>query len=273
MYSCPSRAVGLLRGIRRVAAALLVLAAPAFAQETAPDAQSAIEVSQAAIGTRVGEYEFRTHDGRTVQLSDYRGKPLALSFIYTSCADTCPTITETLASAAEDGWKALGRGTFKVVTVGFNAPADTPEAMRLFAGRKGLKFRDWDWLSGELPHIAGLARDTGFVFFDSPKGFDHIAQITLIDEDGVVRGQVYGDTFDIRNFVEPMKAMLVGAPVNTGLSLADRFRVFCTVYDPRSGKYVIDYSYYVEIAAGVIVLLPVAWFLLRNFQRRRRKDA
>ncbi len=113
-------------------------------------------------------------------------------------------------------------------------------------------------------------QDLGFSYQAVAGGFDHIAQITLIDERGVVRAQVYGEGFDIRNFVEPMKAMLIGGPVDSGVSLADRFRLFCTVYDARSGKYMVDYSYYVEIVAGIVVLAPVAWFLMRNLRTRRR---
>lgn len=270
--SCPSpKTGGVLRGLAALALAAALSLSPrlAAAQETARDAASALKISQAAIGSTIGDYTFKSHDGKTVRLADLRGQPVALSFIYTSCADTCPTITTTLADAAEDSWKALGRGSFKVVTVGFNAPADTPEAMRLFAGHSGLKYRDWLWLSGDLPQIAALARDTGFVFFDSAKGFDHIAQITLIDHRGVVRAQVYGQDFEIQKFVEPLKAMLIGAPIESGVSLSDRVRLFCTVYDARSGKYVFDYSFFVDIAAGVVVLTPVAWFLLRNLRRRR----
>ncbi len=272
MFSCPTRAAGRVTWTRRLAAALLAVfllhAGGAAAQQTARDADSALAVSQAAIGRSIGDYSFKNHDGRTLRLADLRGKPVALSFIYTSCADTCPTITETLAEAAEKGWQALGKDKFHVVTVGFNAPADTPEAMRMFAANRGLKNRGWYWLSGELPEIAALADETGFVFFDSPKGFDHMAQITLIDAEGVVRAQVYGDDFEIRDFMEPMKSILIGSPIAGGVSLAERVRLFCTIYDPRAGKYVFDYTFFVEIFAGITVLTPVLWFLFRNAWRR-----
>lgn len=271
-FSCPTRAVGFHAWARRLAVAALVLLstfAPAAAQETARDAESALKVSQAVIGQPVGDYTFTGIDGRKIRLADLRGRPVALSFIYTACADTCPTITDTLADAAASAWDALGVNSFKVVTIGFNAPADSPEAMRMFAGRRGFQHQDWLWLSGELPEIGGLARDTGFVFFESAKGFDHIAQVTLIDPQGIVRGQIYGENFDLPKLVAPIKAMLIGAPFDSDVSIADRVRFFCTVYDARTGKYRVDYSFYVEIFAGLTILVPGAWFLMRQWRRQR----
>lgn len=238
------------------------------AQEAVPDARAALDISQAAIGQPVGDYTFTASDGRKIRLADLRGRPVALSFIYTSCADTCPTITETLAEAAESTWDALGDDAFKVVTIGFDAVVDTPTAMRHFAGRRAGKFREWLWLSGSLPDINALARDTGFVFFQSAKGFDHTAQITLIDGEGVVRAQIYGEDFALQKFADPIRSMLIRAPIDSDISWSDRVRLFCTVYDPRTGKYMTDYSFYIEVFAGTTVLLPVAWFLLRNWRRR-----
>lgn len=253
-----------------LAALLLLLSTlPAVAQVSAKDPATALKFSQAAIGTRLGDYSFTAADGRAVRLSDLRGTPLALTFIYTACADTCPTLVTTLADVADDAWAALGAGRFKLVTVGFNVPADSASAMRVFAAQRGLRNRDWLFLAGDLPSIAGLAQDTGFVFFDSAKGFDHLAQVTLIDRDGVVRAQVYGDTFDLANFTEPMKALVLGGPVRGMDGVWDRVRLFCTVYDARSGKYYFNYSFFIEIFAGITVLLPVAWFLLKNWRSSR----
>ncbi len=243
---------------------------PAAAQESAKDPESAVKISQAAIGTQLGDYTFTASDGRKIRLADLRGTPLALTFIYTACAETCPTLITTLADVADDVWSALGQGSFKLLTVGFNAPADSPNAMRLFAAQRGVKNRDWLFLAGDLPSIAGLAQDTGFVFFDSAKGFDHLAQVTLIDRDGVVRAQVYGDTFDLANFMEPMKAVVSGGPVISAGALWERVRLFCTVYDARSGKYYFNYSFFIEIFAGITVLAPVAWFLLKNWRSSGR---
>lgn len=60
----------------------LALLLAAFAAQ-AFDEKIALRESQAAIGRAVGEYAFRDTDGKTVRLSDLRGKPLVVNFIYT----------------------------------------------------------------------------------------------------------------------------------------------------------------------------------------------
>ena len=40
---------------------------------------------------------------------------------------------------------------------------------------------DWEFLSADHATIDGLAADLGFVYVPSPKGFDHLAQTTVID--------------------------------------------------------------------------------------------
>jgi protein SCO1/2 len=214
----------------------------------------------------VGDWSFTATNGRRIRLAELRGTPLALNFIYTACADVCPTLVVTLADAADAAWGSLGKGSFKLLTVGFNAPADSPGAMRAFASQRGLKGRDWLFLAGDPVTVAGLAQDTGFVFYDSAKGFDHLAQVTLIDRDGVVRAQVYGDTFDAGNFIEPMKAILAGSAVTSPPSLWDKVRLYCTVYDARAGKYAVNYSFFLEIFAGITFLLPVGWFVARSWR-------
>jgi len=62
----------------RSLSALLLLAA--FAAQ-AFDEQLALKESQAAIGRQVGAYAFRDTQGRTVRLSDLRGKPLVVNFV------------------------------------------------------------------------------------------------------------------------------------------------------------------------------------------------
>ena len=51
---------------------------------------------------------------------------------------------------------------------------------------------------------------------------------------------------------------------------ADRVRLLCTVYDPVSGKYRLDYALFIEMLAGLIVLGGTAAFLVRERRRARR---
>jgi len=60
----------------------------------------------------------------------------------------------------------------------------------------------------------------------------------------------------------------VGRPI---ASLVDRVRLFCTVYDPASGRYEFDKSLFIQIAIGFLIVLSVAVYLFREFRKSRRK--
>ena len=232
-----------------------------------------LERSQRALGTTVGDYAFRAADGSPVRLSQFKGRPLLVNFVYTGCSQVCPTTTRFLASAVAEADRALGPGRYAVATIGFNHPYDTPEAMRAFARQQGIDRRDWVFLSPEAGVVEGITRDLGFSYAASAGGFDHLTQVTLLDADGRVATQVYGESFDVPMLVGPLKALLTNAPLPrpTIENVFERVRLLCTVYDPRTGRYRLDYGVVVEILAGLSILGTTLAFLLREWARHRRR--
>ncbi|MCL4185920.1 MAG: hypothetical protein KJ011_21030, partial [Burkholderiaceae bacterium] len=65
-------------------------AAVANAPGTAPDYQSIIRTSQAAIGRPLADIRLRDSNGKAVRFSDYQGRPLLISLVYTGCFQACP---------------------------------------------------------------------------------------------------------------------------------------------------------------------------------------
>ncbi|MHA1598785.1 MAG: SCO family protein, partial [Alphaproteobacteria bacterium] len=231
-----------------LAAALWVTpawAAPASQSDYTPE--QALKYSQAAIGRSVADFSFTDGDGETVHLSDFLGQPLVVSFIYTSCSYSCPVITHTLADATDAARDALGSDTFRVVTVGFDAAADTSDRMRNFATTNGINIDGWSFLSGDLPTIRRFSDTLGFIFYRSAKGFDHLSQVTVIDASGVIYRQIYGDTFETPLLVEPLKELVFGtsSPFASISDLIKKVRLFCTIYDPAAGRYRFDYSIFI----------------------------
>lgn len=249
--------------------------ATADAPPDAGDPESAIRYSQAALGRVLDDFGFRSEDGGTVRLADYRGKPLVINLVYTSCADVCPMVVQTLARAVDAGQAALGADSFSVVTVGFDAAHDTPARMRAFASSQGVELPNWRFLSADVTTVARLAEELGFIFNESPQGFDHLAQTTVVDADGRVYRQVYGAEFEIPALVEPLKDLVYGRGVAvTGVeSLFDRIRLFCTIYDPARDRYRFSYAILISIVGGGLSVGAVGFVLLRAVIRLYRREA
>lgn len=257
------------------AAALAIASIGAQAEVAAPDANKAIELSQSVIGTRVADYAFTDSRGRPVRLSDYRGKPLLVNFVYTGCSQVCPTTVRFLDKAIGEVRRALRQDGFAVATIGFNQPFDTPQAMHAFAAQHGIADPKWDFLSPVPGTIGALTREFGFTWYATPKGFDHVTQVTVLDAEGRIYRQIYGDSFDIPMLIEPLKQLITGAPVPAGdwRTLLEKVRLFCTVYDRSSGRYRLDYSLFVEIFVGLTVFGTVAFGLLGEWRKQRRREA
>lgn len=257
-----------------LAATLLLPLLSAAQQDDRYDPERALQLSQAAVGGRIGDYELVDHLGAPVMLrSDHAGKPLVISMIFTSCHHVCPQTTKHLAKAVEVAREALGTDSFDVVTIGFDTAHDTPEAMGAFARRQGVNEPGWRFLSGSRDTIEQISQDLGFIFFPTARGFDHINQSSIIDREGVVYSQVYGVTFEIPWLVEPLKDLVFNRPGSPGhfvASLVDRVMLFCTVYDPTTGRYRFDNSLFVQMFAGSTFILAVFLYLVHETIKARR---
>lgn len=253
-------------------------AAPQFV-----DDKQALKISQAAIGNQLGDYTFLNGSGQKVRLSDFRGKPLVISMIYTHCPIICATTTRNLG-VLKQSRDALGADSFKVLTIGFDTENDTPEAMDDFARHMDVKLPNWEFVSADAKTIKELSRDLGFVFFPSPEGgFDHISQTTFVDGKGKVYLQIYGEEFENRTLLEPLKNMIYNVKTTdpiynfetaeSGLAgIAKSVRLFCTVYDAKAGKYIIDYSFFYGIGLGIFVSLLITWWIVSEYRRSPKRD-
>lgn len=240
---------------------------------TTLDQATALRISQAAIGTTPQDYTFLDRQGQPVRLSSYRGKPLLVSFIYTGCFQVCPTNTRSLHEAVQDLQKIVGLDQFNVVSIGFNQPFDSPQALRSFAAQHSIKAANWEFLSPHSSIVEPLTRDFGFSYVSNPAGIDHILGVTVLDAQGHIYSQVYGERLSADKLGEPVRQLLLGAPLPQTLRFADvleRVRILCTVYDAETGSYRYDYGLILEIAGGATFFLAMIWFFAAEWLARRR---
>ena len=234
--------------------------------------KEALEKSQAAIGRQLGNHLLTDHRGQALRMADLFGKPLVLSLIYTSCSQICPMTTRHLAKVVEKARDALGADSFNVAVLGFDVYHDSPQAMAHFAGKQGIDGDNWYLLSAGPDTIAALSEELGFMFYASPSGFDHITQATVIDAQGVVYRQVYGEVFETPLLVEPLKELVFNRPApDQGLleGLLNKVNLFCTSYDPFRDAYYYDYSLFVGMAIGASIIIAGIFLLVREVRRNR----
>ena len=139
---------------------------------------------------RVGDFALTEASNKPVTLADLRGKVWVASFIFTSCAGSCPIMTHHLAQAQSD---LPMREDFKLVSVSVNPERDTPAVLTRYAAKNGADRARWWFLTGDKAQIHRLSRETFKLAVDEGgTTVDHSSKFVLVDRNGVIRGYYDG---------------------------------------------------------------------------------
>ena len=95
--------------------------------------------SQGAIrppGIPPSDFRLRDQDGKVATLGEYRGRPVVVTFLYTTCEDTCPLTAQQIRGALDE----LGHDV-PVLAFAVDPPRDTPERARRFLAEQRITGR------------------------------------------------------------------------------------------------------------------------------------
>ena len=235
------------------------------------DPAATIAKGTQTLGRGIGSYTLVDMNGASLALRDYRGKPLVISLVYTTCSSVCPSTTQHVIDAVSEAGRMIGLDRFNVLTVGFDARNDTPARLTQFASTQGIKSPNWRVASADAATIEALLGDLGFSYRAVAGGFDHLTQTTIIDREGKIYRHVYGEEFPLQLFMEPLKDVVYGTTTAFSFSgIVDRIKFICTAYDPGSGRYRIDFGLLFGGVIAAISLLVMGGLILREWFRSAR---
>ena len=267
----------------RSALGLAVLAAALPGLATA---QTAEQLRRAEAGVAVEERlgaavpldgAFHDDEGRPVTLRGLLGRPVLLSFNYTSCPKLCSLQLAGVARMLRDmGWKGEG---LSVVTVSIDPAEDAAQLHRFketYVGQAGgdpAAAARWHFLVGGQADIDALAGAAGFRYrYDARTGeFVHKATLVVLTPDGRVSGYLHGIAYP-RESVRAALDRAAGGRVATAEEQAGLggFLLTCIGFDPDDPT---PLGLKVMRAGGVAVAVFLFGFLgvqLLRGQRLRR---
>jgi protein SCO1 len=153
-------------------------------------------------------FALTTQDSAQLKLADLRGKVVAVTFIFTTCKDTCPVLTAKLVSVQR---KLAGAGdadiAFAAITL--TPKHDTPEVLKKYAQAHGADLSHWSFLTGDAKQIHALAKQYG-VFVKAKAAqddVDHGFLTSLIDRNGIIRVQYMGTRFAPEEMLADLRAL------------------------------------------------------------------
>jgi protein SCO1 len=156
----------------------------------APGAPAAASDPAGLQGTYLGSVaapDFRLTDqnGRTISLSQFRGQPIILTFLYTHCPDQCPLTAEKLRTTMQN----LGGSArhVAVLAVSTDPRGDTVTSALSFSNKHGMQ-NYWHYLLGTQSQLAPIWSSYAVYAAPTPTSnggaVNHTTAIFIIDKQG-----------------------------------------------------------------------------------------
>ncbi|MEJ7797874.1 MAG: SCO family protein [Solirubrobacteraceae bacterium] len=122
------------------------------------------------------EFGLRDEQGRSVSLDGMRGKPVIVTFLYTTCEDTCPLTVDQIRGALDE----LGHDV-PVIAVSVDPANDTPRAAKRFSLQRQMTGR-MRWVLGDEGQLERLWDAYGVQ--PQRDRLEHSASTVLLDGGG-----------------------------------------------------------------------------------------
>ena len=146
------------------------------------------------VGDAVPDFALKDQTGSTVRLSDLRGEPVAVTFLYTRCpiATACPMTTAKFSKL--DAMLAEAKlGHLLTVTV--DPEHDTPEVLADYAKKAGADPKRWKFLTGSPEAVARVASSFGVMYYPEHGQTIHSQAVAVVDAKGRLATIYFGESW------------------------------------------------------------------------------
>jgi len=192
--------------IRRVGSAPLEKPAAA----PVPSASSGFELLKP--GDAVPNARFVDQDGRRRRFADFKGSPVAITFIYTRCPlpTFCPLMDRHFVSLQKSLAADPRLNRVHLVTVSFDPVTDTPPVLKAHARRLEADLKRWTFLTGDRDEIDQFAARFGVSVtraLNDPRDITHNLRTGIVDANGRLVKVYTGNEWSPDQVLEDLKTV------------------------------------------------------------------
>jgi protein SCO1/2 len=163
------------------------------------------------VGDTIPDYPLTNQSGHRIRFSDFRGKVVALTFVYTRCPlpDFCLRMSDHFARLQ----KALKQdktiaGQWHLVTISFDPKFDTPAVLASYAGSYTADLSTWDFATDSLSTITKLTDGFGLSFAAEEGLITHNLRTVVIDKNGAINEIVKGNEWTVDEIEKTMRSLM-----------------------------------------------------------------
>jgi protein SCO1 len=160
-----------------------------------------------AVGDPIPEYAFVNDEGKRIHFSDFKGRALGITFIFTRCPfpTFCPRMTSNFEKVAAELAKSGSPTNWHLLSISFDPEYDTPERLAEHAKKFKRDPTKWNFVTTDKAEIKALTDQLGLQFFMRNGILEHNLRSVIIDANGRITQNYMGNEWDVDEFVAEMK--------------------------------------------------------------------
>ncbi len=138
----------------------------------------------------------QNQEQKPIRLSDFRGKAVAVTFIYTRCPlpDFCIRMSDHFAKLQKilQRDKSLN-GKWHLLTISFDPQFDTPKVLKDYGKSYAAEFSTWDFATADMKIVMKFADGLGLTLADDEGLIAHNLRTVLVDTEGKIVRVINGN--------------------------------------------------------------------------------
>jgi protein SCO1 len=162
-------------------------------------------------GDAVPDFTLTDQTGRRVALSQWAGKVVAVTFIYTNCPlpDYCFRLSNNFSQLNQRFASRMGRDLV-LLSISFDPVRDQPEVLAKYAATFKADPQSWHFLTGPLDEVKTVSRRFGMNFWPDEVYFTHSLHTLVIDRRGRLAADFEGNQFTARQLGDYLEVLVAG---------------------------------------------------------------
>jgi protein SCO1/2 len=172
-----------------------------------------LETAHATVqpGDAVPGFTLTDQTGSRVTLSQWAGKVVAVTFIYTSCPlpDYCFRLSNNFSQLNQRFAGRMGRDLV-LLSISFDPVHDQPAVLAKYASTWKADAESWHFLTGPLEDVKAVSRQFGLNFWPDDVYFTHSLHTLVIDRQGRLAADFEGNQFTARQLGDYVEGLISG---------------------------------------------------------------
>jgi protein SCO1/2 len=148
------------------------------------------------VGRTVPDFTLVDQAHQRVSLSQFKGKVVAVNFIYTSCVlpQFCYRVANHFSVVRDRFKDRMGRDLV-LLTITFDPARDTPDVLAQYASQWKADAKTWHFMTGNASDVEQVCGMFGVDFFPDEGLMSHSVRTAVIDRQGVLIANIEGNRY------------------------------------------------------------------------------